>query len=211
LPGQPPIVPQSHGIRHHVESQFYIPLQRISHMQGHQPLPLPRETNNKMSFSGGGNPRYNPNKPLDIEIQQPEEQNSSNQPQHEVQQSAMDFTTHVVQISATNQQPSVMPMGTTYPQPPQRGFQPYTVQLHRWCNKCHSRGSNCCCHPRHTLQGTSLARSPLDRPVWPRSSNPPAKHRLGISYRISGSCPNGSTPSGVERNEIPCRRETRKR
>ena len=47
----------------------------------------------------------------------------------------------------------------------------------------------------------------LDWPIWPKSSNPPAKRRLGISYRISGSCPNGSTPSGVERNEVPHRRE----
>jgi hypothetical protein len=81
-----------------------------------------------MSFSGGNNPRYDLNKLLDIEIQQPEEQSSSNQPQHEAQQSAMDFTTHTVQISAANQQPSTMPMGTAYPQPPQRGFQPYMVQ-----------------------------------------------------------------------------------
>src|SRR6266436_10278321 len=40
----------------------------------------------------------------------------------------MDYTTHVAQMSAANQQPSAMPMGTTYPQPPQRGFQPYVVQ-----------------------------------------------------------------------------------
>src|SRR6266436_972997 len=40
----------------------------------------------------------------------------------------MDFTTHAAQISAANQQPSTMPMGTAYPQPPQRGFQPYAVQ-----------------------------------------------------------------------------------
>src|SRR6266446_3374230 len=81
-----------------------------------------------MSFSGGNNPRYDLNKPPDIEIQQPKEQSSLNHPQHEVQQSAMDFTTHAVQISAANQQPSAMPMGIAYPQPPQRGFQPYAVQ-----------------------------------------------------------------------------------
>src|SRR6266446_7506514 len=81
-----------------------------------------------MSFSGGNNPRYDPNKLPDIEIQQPKEQSSSNQQQHEAQISAMEYTTHAAQTSATNQQPSAMPMGTAYPQPPQRGFQPYTVQ-----------------------------------------------------------------------------------
>src|SRR5712692_355338 len=81
-----------------------------------------------MSFSGRGNPRYNLDRLLDIEIQQPEEQDSSNQTQHEAQQSAMEFTTHAAQMSAANQQSSAMPMGTAYPQPPQRGFQPYAVQ-----------------------------------------------------------------------------------
>src|SRR6266581_4139409 len=81
-----------------------------------------------MSFSGGGNPRYDPDKPPDIEIQQPKEQSSSNQPQHEVQQGAMNLTMYVVQMSATYPQLSMMPMGTTYPQPPQGGLQQYSVQ-----------------------------------------------------------------------------------
>src|SRR6266700_4733408 len=81
-----------------------------------------------MSFSGGGNPRYDPDKPPDIKIQQPKEQSSSNQPQHEAQQSAMNLTTYAVQMSATYPQLSTMPMGTTYPQPPQGGLQQYTVQ-----------------------------------------------------------------------------------
>jgi len=40
--------------------------------------PPPQETNDKMSFSGGGNPRYALDKPPDIEIQQPEEQSNHN-------------------------------------------------------------------------------------------------------------------------------------
>src|SRR6266581_742283 len=90
--------------------------------------PLPRETNDKMSFSGGGNSRYAPDKPLDIEIQQPEEQSSSNQPQHEAQQSTMNLITYAVQMSTAYPQLSTMPMGTTYPQPPQGGLQQYVVQ-----------------------------------------------------------------------------------
>src|SRR6266700_7253196 len=90
--------------------------------------PLPRETNDKMSFSGGGNPQYALDKPLDIEIQQPEEQSSLNQPQHEVQQSAMNLTTYMAQRSTTYPQLSTMPMGTAYPQPPQGGLQQYAVQ-----------------------------------------------------------------------------------
>src|SRR6266705_1146626 len=90
--------------------------------------PLPRETNDKMSFSGGGNPRYAPDKLLDIEIQQPEAQSSLNQPQHKAQQSAMNLTTYAGQMSTTYPQLSTMPMGTAYPQPPQRGLQQYAVQ-----------------------------------------------------------------------------------
>ena len=81
-----------------------------------------------MSFSGGGNPQYTLDKPLDIEIQQPEEQSSSNQPQHEAQQGTMNLTMYVVQMSAMYPQLSTMPMGTTYPQPPQGGLQQYVVQ-----------------------------------------------------------------------------------
>jgi hypothetical protein len=81
-----------------------------------------------MSFSGGGNPRYDLNKPLDIKIQQPEVQSSSNQPQHEVQQGAMNLTMYAAQMGAVNPQLSAMPMGTAYSQPPQGGLQPYVVQ-----------------------------------------------------------------------------------
>src|SRR6266571_1717587 len=81
-----------------------------------------------MSFSGGGNPQYDPDKLPDIEIQQPKEQSSSNQPQHEVQQGTMNLTTYAAQMSATYPQLSAMPMGTAYPQPPQGGLQQYMVQ-----------------------------------------------------------------------------------
>src|SRR6266581_3960212 len=81
-----------------------------------------------MSFSGGGNPRYAPDKLPDIEIQQPKEQSSSNQPQHKVQQGTMNPTTHAAQMSTTYSQLSMMPMGTAYPQPPQGGLQHYMVQ-----------------------------------------------------------------------------------
>src|SRR6266581_2781192 len=81
-----------------------------------------------MSFSGGGNPQYDPDKPPDIEIQQPKEQISLNQPQHEVQQGAMNLTMYAAQMSAVYPQLSAMPMGTAYPQPPQGGLQQYVVQ-----------------------------------------------------------------------------------
>src|SRR6266571_35155 len=81
-----------------------------------------------MSFSGGGNPQYDPDKLPDIEIQQPKEQSSSNQPQHEAQQGTMNLTTYMVQRSTANPQLSAMPMGTAYPQPPQGGLQQYVVQ-----------------------------------------------------------------------------------
>jgi hypothetical protein len=81
-----------------------------------------------MSFSGGGNPQYEPNKLPDIEVQPIKGQNPSNQQQHEAQQSAMDHQTYAAQMSAMNQQIPTMPIGTAYPQPPQRGFQQYMVQ-----------------------------------------------------------------------------------
>src|SRR6266436_1997340 len=105
-----------------------------------------------------------------------------------------------------------MPMGTAYPQPPQKG-------LTTIC------GANCTDGVTSAIPGAAIAaaapgQSPrelpwsdysLDQSIRPRTNKSPAKCRLGISYRISGSCPNGPTPSGVERNEVPHRREMRKR
>src|SRR6266705_1802714 len=111
-----------------------------------------------MLFSGGGNPRYDLDKPPDIKIQQPEEQSSSNQPQHKVQQGAMNLTTYAAQMSTANPQLSMMPMGTTYPQPPQGGLQQYMVQTAPMAQQAPFQGQQLPLPPQAYPQGTSLAR-----------------------------------------------------